>query len=306
MILCCGESLIDLVPDNGAFLPLPGGSVYNTTVALGRLGAKTGYVWPLAQDAFGEALRGPLENAGVDLSLCPSSPRLTTLAVVFLNNGNATYSFYDEGTAGRMFDIGDLPAIPDEVEALFIGGISLTQDPCGATVEEFAHRAAERGLVIMLDLNIRPDFIGDDRATRDRLGALMRIADIVKISDEDAAWLFPENSAENTVLQLLELGPRLILRTHGPDGATGIRKSGNVFRRADKVTVADTIGAGDTFNAGLLTALSEAGVLSRDALETLDDETLLGALDLAASAAAVTVSRPGANPPWRNELTANE
>lgn len=304
MILCCGESLIDMVPDNGAFLPLPGGSVYNTTVALGRLGAKTGYLWPLSQDSFGEALRVPLEKAGVDLSLCPSTSRLTTLALVFLNDGHATYSFYDEGTAGRMFDIGDLPAIPDEVQALFLGGISLIQEPCGATVEELAHRAAERGLVTMVDLNIRPNLIGDDRATRERLGALMRIADIVKISDDDAAWLFPEHAPEDTVLQLLELGPKLILRTHGAEGATGITKKLSVNRRAESVEVADTIGAGDTFNAGLLTALSEAGALSRDALDSLDEDTLRKALDLASQAAAVTVSRPGANPPWRKEIQA--
>lgn len=302
MILCCGESLIDMVPENGAFLPLPGGSVYNTTVALGRLGAKTAYLWPLSQDAFGDALRAPLEKAGVDLSLCPSTPRLTTLALVFLNDGHATYSFYDEGTAGRMFSTGDLPNIPDGIEALFIGGISLIQDPCGATVEELAHRAAERGLVTIVDLNIRPSLIGDDRATRERLGALMRIADIVKISDDDAAWLFPENTPEDTVLQLLDLGPRLILHTHGSDGATGIGRNVRVTRGAEKVTVADTIGAGDTFNAGLLTALSEAGALTRNGLDNLDEATLLAALDLASRAAAITVSRPGANPPWRDEL----
>lgn len=302
MILCCGESLIDMVPDQGSFLPLPGGSVYNTTVALGRLGTKTAYLWPLSQDSFGDALRVPLEKAGVDLSLCPSTPRLTTLALVFLNDGHASYSFYDEGTAGRMFDIGDLPNLPDDIEALFIGGISLIQEPCGATVEELAHRATERGLVTMVDLNIRPNLIGDDRATRERLGALMRIADVVKISDDDAAWLFPEHAPEDTVLQLLELGPKLILRTHGAEGATGITKTLQVNRAADSVAVADTIGAGDTFNAGLLTALSEAGVLTRDALDSLDEETLLKALDLASQAAAVTVSRPGANPPWREEL----
>ncbi len=302
MILCCGESLIDMVPENGAFLPLPGGSVYNTAVALGRLGTRTAYLWPLSQDAFGDALRMPLEKAGVDLSLCPSTQRLTTLALVFLNDGHATYSFYDEGTAGRMFSTGDLPHIPEGTEALFIGGISLIQEPCGATVEELAHRAAERGLVVMVDLNIRPNLIGDDRATRERLGALLRIADIVKVSDEDAAWLFPENAPENTALQLLDLGPRLVLRTHGAEGATGITRNLNLMRAAEKVAVADTIGAGDTFNAGLLTALSEAGSLSRDGLAQLDEATLRGALDLASQTAAITVSRHGANPPWREEL----
>ncbi|MDO5643031.1 MAG: carbohydrate kinase [Paracoccus sp. (in: a-proteobacteria)] len=302
MILCCGESLIDMVPHDGAFLPLPGGSVYNTTVALGRLGARTGYLWPLSRDAFGAALRGPLTQAGVDLSLCPETGRLTTLAIVFLNDGQASYSFYDEGTAGRMFDIGELPALPDDIQALFIGGISLIQEPCGSTVLELANRAAERGLVIMLDLNIRPNLIGDDRATRERLGALIRFADIVKISDDDAAWLFPDLRPEDTVREVLNLGPRLVLHTHGAGGASGITAAAAAHRAAERVEIADTIGAGDTFNAGMLTALAEAGALSRDALAALDEDVLARALDLAVRAAAITVSRPGANPPWRAEL----
>lgn len=302
MILCCGESLIDMVPENGAYRPLAGGSVFNTALALGRLGAKTGYLWPISQDAFGAVLRAPLEEAGVDLSLSPSSPRLTTLALVFLKNGNATYSFYDEGTAGRMFATADLPALPGEMDALFIGGISLIQDPCASTVEEFAHRAAEAGKVVSLDLNIRPGFITDERATRERYNRLLRIADIVKISDEDAEWLFPEADPGDTAIRLLDIGPKLILRTHGSEGATAIHASGQFTHPARKVTVADTIGAGDTFNAGLLTSLAETSSLSKDALDAITEDALRAALDLAASAAAVTVSRPGANPPWRHEL----
>ncbi|WBU58212.1 carbohydrate kinase family protein [Paracoccus sediminicola] len=302
MILCCGESLIDMLPEGGAFLPLPGGSVYNTAVALGRLGADAGYLWPLSTDDFGAALRGPLDKAGVDMSLCPETARLTTLAFVFLNDGNASYSFYDEGTAGRMFDSAEIPALPDTIDALFIGGISLIQEPCGSTVEEMAQRASEKGAVIMVDLNIRPSLIDDERATRDRLEGLMRIADIVKMSDEDATWLFPDHAPADTAVQLLDLGPRLILRTHGSEGATAIYRGGDVHRPADQVEVADTIGAGDTFNAGLLTALSESGKLSKTALDGLDDETLRDALDLAGRSAAVTVSRAGANPPWRDEL----
>ncbi|WBU65097.1 carbohydrate kinase family protein [Paracoccus aerodenitrificans] len=304
MILCCGESLIDMVPQDGAFLPLPGGSVYNTTVALGRLGAKPSYLWPLSTDDFGAALRAPLEKAGVDMSLCPSTDRLTTLAFVFLNDGHASYSFYDEGTAGRMFDPADIPELPADVSALFIGGISLIQDPCGNTVLELANRVAEKGAVIKVDLNIRPNLVADERLTRERLNGLMRIADIVKISDDDAEWLFPDNAPEDTAVKLLDIGPKLILRTHGAEGATAIHKNGQFTREAERVEIADTIGAGDTFNAGFLTALSEAGALSKDALAELQEDTIRAALDLAAKAAAVTVSRHGANPPWREELSA--
>lgn len=302
MILCCGESLIDMVPESGAYRPLAGGSVFNTALALGRLGAQTGYLWPISQDAFGPVLRAPLEEAGVDLSLAPSSPRLTTLALVFLKNGNATYSFYDEGTAGRMFSVSDLPALPDTLDALFIGGISLIQDPCASTVEELAQRAAKAGKVISLDLNIRPGFISDEAGTRARYNRLLGIADIVKISDEDAEWLFPDADPAATAVGLLDLGPKLILRTHGSDGATAIHASGQFSHPARKVTVADTIGAGDTFNAGLLASLAETGALSKPGLDAITEDQLRAALDLAAAAAAVTVSRPGANPPWRREL----
>lgn len=302
MILCCGESLIDMVPENGMYRPLPGGSVYNTAVALGRLGAPTGYLWPLSRDAFGTMLRGPLTEAEVDLSLAPESPLPTTLAVVFLQDGNATYNFYDDGTAGRMFDTAALPAMPDALQALFIGGISLLHDPCGATVEELSHRASEAGKVVSIDLNIRPGQVGDERATRERYNRLLRLADIVKISDEDAAWLFPDAAPGDTAARLLDVGPKLILRTHGSDGATAIHASGSYTHPARKVTVADTIGAGDTFNAGLLTSLAENGSLSKDGLDAATEDLLLAALDLAARAAAITVSRPGANPPWRHEL----
>ena len=302
MILCCGESLIDMVPENGMYRPLPGGSVYNTAVALGRLGAPTGYLWPLSQDAFGTMLRGPLTEAGVDMTLSPSSPLPTTLALVFLNNGNATYNFYDEGTAGRMFATEALPALPDTLDALFIGGISLIQDPCGSTVEEMAHRASAAGKVISIDLNIRPGFISDEAATRARYQRLLKVADIVKISDEDAEWLFPDAAPDATATRLLDVGPKLILRTHGSEGATAIHASGSYTHPAQKVSVADTIGAGDTFNAGLLTSLAESGVLSKAGLDAVTEDQLRDALDLAARAAAVTVSRPGANPPWRKEL----
>ena len=302
MILCCGESLIDMVPENGMYRPLPGGSVYNTAVALGRLGADTGFLWPFSQDAFGTMLRGPLTEAGVDLSLSPESRLPTTLALVFLNNGNATYSFYDDGTAGRMFATESLPPLPDGLDALFIGGISLIQDPCGSTVEELAQRAAQAGKVISIDLNIRPGFISNERATRERYNRLLRIADIVKISDEDAEWLFPDADPGDTATRLLDIGPKLILRTHGSEGATAIHASGSYTHPARKVAVADTIGAGDTFNAGLLTSLAETASLSKDGLDALTEDLLRAALDLAARAAAITVSRPGANPPWRHEL----
>lgn len=305
MILTCGESLIDMVPDETAegavFRPLPGGSVYNTAIALGRLGVDTGYLWPISRDPFGEALLRPLAEARVDTGLCPRTGRVTTLAFVTLAGGEARYSFYDEGSAGRMFAASDLPELPDTVEALFIGGISLVPDPCGATVLALAEQAAGR-IPVMLDPNIRPFFIADPDAFRARLDRLLALADIVKLSADDLDWLFPGQQAALAAEEILARGPKIVLRTGGAAGAVAHWNAEPVSVPAIRVAVADTIGAGDTFNAGFLAALSRAGLLTRDAIAGITADALAQALSTAARAASVTVSRRGANPPWAHEM----
>ncbi|MBB1491235.1 MULTISPECIES: carbohydrate kinase [unclassified Paracoccus (in: a-proteobacteria)] len=301
MILCTGEALIDMVPQpDRAFRPLPGGSVYNTALALGRLGASAGFLWPISRDGFANLLLRPLAEAGVDTSACPRSDRPTTLALVSLARGEARYTFHDEGSAGRMFSAGDLPSLPPDLQALFIGGISLAAEPCGATVETFAERAAASGVPVMLDPNLRPFFITDEPALRARLDRLFGLAAIIKLSADDCGCLWPGTNHEAIARDLLARGTRLVLMTRGAQGAAAITPRHRVEVPAIPVTVADTIGAGDTFNAGILDALSRAGALHR--LDDLDAPTLTAALSHAARAAAVTVSRPGANPPWRHEL----
>lgn len=301
MILCSGESLIDMVPQpDGMLRPLPGGAVYNTALALGRLGAPTAYLWPISRDGFGGALLGPLTQAGVDTARCPRTDRLTTLAVVSLAGGDARYSFYDEGSAGRMFADADLPALPPGLAALFIGGISLVPDPCGATIETLAARAAQAGVPVMLDPNIRPFFVGDEDAYRARLDRLFGLASIVKLSGDDLDWLWPGESVEAAAVRLMGRGVRLVLTTCGAQGAAAHTRGLRLAASAVRVQVADTIGAGDTFNAGVLDALHRAGALG--ALDRLDEPTLSAALAHAARAAALTVSRPGADPPWAHEL----
>ncbi|MDO5658401.1 MAG: carbohydrate kinase [Paracoccus sp. (in: a-proteobacteria)] len=303
MILCCGESLIDMVPEGDAFRPLPGGAVFNTAIALGRLGAQAGYLWPLSRDRFGQRLAQALDDARVGRELCPATDRPTTLAFVHLSDtGEAQYSFYDEGSAGRMFEPAALPALPEGLEALFIGGISLTQEPCGTAVEELALRAAQAGITVMIDPNIRPAFINHEAETRARIGRLLRLASIVKLSDDDRAWLFPGQDADELAAQMDDSGVRLLLLTGGAQGATAICGAHRHHHPAPEVELADTIGAGDTFNAGLLAALAAQGALSPDRLAALDETGLQAALDLASRAAAVTVSRAGANPPWAHEL----
>lgn len=303
MILCAGESLIDMVPEAGAFRPLAGGSVYNTAIALGRLGEPVAYLWPISRDGFGDILLRPLAEAGVDTGLCPRSDRLTTLAVVSLRNGEARYSFYDEGSAGRMLAPEDIPALPGDIQAIFAGGISLVPDPCGAAIESLIDRN-HAGLPVMLDPNIRPFFITDPAAYRARLDRLLAMSDIVKLSADDLEWLSPGLSPEEAAQQVLAAGPRIVLQTGGASGARAIWAGGAVTAPAIRTTVADTIGAGDTFNAGVLASLRRQGLLSKAALAQISADQLQAALALGAQAAAITVSRPGANPPWAHEMPA--
>ncbi len=306
MILSCGEALIDMLPrttaaDEAAFAPYPGGAVFNTAIALGRLGAPAGFFSGLSSDLFGEILQQALSASHVDASPSVISSRPTTLAFVKLVDGQATYAFYDENTAMRMLTPADLPALPDAVSALFFGGISLVGEPCGAAYEALmAREAANR--VIMIDPNIRPSFITDETAYRARIERMIAMADIVKLSDEDLHWLEGEGEIGALARGLLDKGPKVICITEGAKGARGIMASGEVIVAAGKVEVADTVGAGDTFNAGVLAALHAAGVLTKAALTDLDDRILTDALRLGARAAAITVSRAGANPPWANEV----
>ncbi|MDP0927771.1 carbohydrate kinase [Paracoccus onubensis] len=301
MILCSGEALIDMVPENGVFRPLAGGAVYNTAIALGRLGEPTAYLWPISRDSFGEVLLRPLTEAGVDTGLCPRSDRLTTLALVTLAGGEARYAFYDEGSAGRMLSPDEIPALPAQTEAIFAGGISLVPDPCGAAIEALIQRNHAK-LPVMVDPNIRPFFIKDEQAYRARLARILPQADIVKLSADDLEWLYPGFGIEDAARQVLALGARIVLQTGGASGARAIWSGETVEAPAIRTSVADTIGAGDTFNAGVLASLRRQGILSKPGIAAITGDQLHAALGLGAQAAAITVSRPGANPPWAHEM----
>ncbi|MBT8455354.1 MAG: carbohydrate kinase [Rhodobacteraceae bacterium] len=306
MILCCGEALIDMLPreteaGEAAFAPYPGGAVFNTAIALGRLGAPAGFFSGLSTDLFGEILEAALEASKVDASLAHRSARPTTLAFVRLVGGQASYAFYDENTAGRMLEPDHLPTLPPTVSALFFGGISLVADPCGGTYQALLAREADTR-AIMIDPNIRPSFITDEPAYRARIDAMLAQADVVKLSDEDLAWLEGEGPIEDAARALLAKGPKLVCITEGAEGVTGYTARDTVFVAAQKAKVVDTVGAGDTFNAGVLAALDRAGALTKANLAAIDKATVEAALTLGVQAAAVTVSRAGANPPWANEL----
>ncbi len=307
MILSCGEALIDMLPRQStlgepAFAPHAGGAVFNTAIALGRLGAPSALFTGLSTDLFGEVLTETLAASRVDTSFAARSNRATTLAFVKLVNGQASYAFYDEQTAGRMLTPDDLPALPQPLDALFTGGIYIGQEPAGSAYEALLKREAPRS-VTMLDPNIRTSFIPDEAAYRARVARMIALADIVKLSDEDLIWL--EGAGETAALArgLLERGPKVIFITEGSKGATAYTAQHSVTVAAQKVTVADTVGAGDTFNAGVLAALHRAGMLTKAAIASAAPETLTAALTLGTRAAAITVSRAGANPPWAHELS---
>lgn len=305
MILCAGEALVDMLPretagGESAFAPHTGGAVFNTAVALGRLGVKTGFFSGISTDFFGEMLADALKAARVT-SLAQRSDRPTTLAFVTLTRGHAQYAFYDENTAARMLTPADLPALPRDTRALFLGGISLMVEPCGSAYEALLRRESAARLT-MLDPNIRPDFIHDEPAYRARIGRMIAMADIVKLSDEDLHWLLGAGRTATLAREVLAMGPKVVLITEGARGALGVTAQAEASIEAEPVEVADTVGAGDTFNAGVLAALDRSGTLSKAALDGMSEGMLGAALSLGCRAAAVTVSRAGANPPWAHEV----
>ncbi len=306
MILCCGEALIDMLPRTGptgdrVFAPHAGGAVFNTAIALARLEAPASLFTGLSTDLFGRQLEAALAGSGVDTRHAVRADRPTTLAFVELSDGHARYAFYDENTAGRMLTEADLPDLAPDVAAAFFGGISLAVEPCADAYAELMARAA-RDRVTMLDPNIRPGFIRDEAAFRARLDAMIARADILKVSDEDLRWLAGDGAVADLARGMLARGPRLVCVTEGAQGARAVSATQDVFVAATPVTPVDTVGAGDTFNAGLLAALHEEGALRKGAVCDLGGDILRAALGLATRAAAVTVSRPGADPPRRADL----
>lgn len=307
MILSCGEALIDMLPristeGEACFAPHAGGAVFNTAIALGRLGAPSAFFSGVSNDMLGEILADTLTASKVDTSHLARSDRPTTVAFVKLVNGQATYAFYDEATAGRMLATADLPTLSADVGALFFGGISLVNDPAASTYEALQTReCGDR--VTMIDPNIRPGFIaGKEAEYRARIQRMIAQADIVKLSDEDLHWLAGPGDLTALARGILAKGPKVVFITEGAAGARAVTVTQDRFVAAQTVTVVDTVGAGDTFNAGVLAALHQAGALTKAGVAALPDATLDAALSLGTRAAAITVSRAGANPPWTHEL----
>ncbi len=304
MILSCGEALIDMLPrettgGEAAFAPHAGGAVFNTAVALGRLGVPTGFVCGLSSDMFGDQLKAVLDEASVDLTYAPRLDLPTTLAFVQLTDGQARYAFFDENTALR--GLTDAHVAGARAEAFIFGCISLIGDGCGEVYEGLAAREAA-GSVIMIDPNIRAGFIKDEAPYRARLERMIALSDIVKLSDEDLHWLSGPGDQQALAGDILAKGPKLVCITEGSKGVAGYHAGGSVFVPAIKTEVVDTVGAGDTFNAGLLAQLHGAGLLTKDAVANLSEDQITEALGLGVKCAGIVVGRAGANAPWAHEL----
>lgn len=304
MIVVGGEALVDLVDDHGLLSPVPGGGPFNTAIALGRLGIPVAYLGTLSRDDYGSLLGGLLSDAGVGMSLVRWSDAPTPLAVVRRQDDvENAYTFYLTGTSLTDLPPEAVPALPEHAWAIHVGTLALAIDPPAAAYEALLDREAGRRTIV-LDPNVRPAVFGDQISYRDRFERLARLADVVKLSAHDAAWIYPELERGEVLECVLGLGARLVAITMGDLGAVAASREGQARVPAAPITVVDTVGAGDIFGAALLAALVERDALKPGATRSLDDSLLEEAVEYAVTAAAITCSRRGAVPPSRAEIAA--
>lgn len=310
MILSCGDALFDVFARPGASrgsIALDarvGGSPLNVAVALRRLGQPAAFLSKVSTDPFGRRLIDYLESEGVDTSQVARSEAPTTLAIVALDdNGMPAYSFYTSGTADRSLEPADLPPrLPDSVLAIHIGSYATALEPTASTLERLVERERARRF-ISYDPNIRPSVVPDAALWRGRVAALAALAHMVKASAEDIAFLYPGASVDDVLRGWLGCGARIAIATLAEAGAMAVTSQGAMARvGAPQVRVADTVGAGDTFQAATLAWLAEHGRLAPDGVAALSSEDLAALLAFAARAAAITCSRRGADMPRRGEL----
>lgn len=300
-----GESLIDFTAAGElAFQGHVGGAPTNSAVACARLGVPTGFVTQLSTDLFGERLLGYLQANGIDTRFVLRSDAPSTLAFVERTPTSNRYAFYMQGTADTLWAPAELPALPADCRWLQFGSISLLQEPAASRITDFVE--AQRGQrLVLFDPNARPSLIPDLDAWRRRCTRWLAAADLVKMSDEDAQLLAPDRPLDEVAADCLRHGPKAVVITRGGEGATLFRPGAEPLAlRPPPVRVADTIGAGDTFAAGLLVALLERGVDTAEALATLPADGWLAVLRFAGAAAALNCTREGANPPQRAEVDA--
>ncbi|MXP22707.1 carbohydrate kinase [Gordonia sp. HNM0687] len=311
-IVVCGEALVDVVQKSaspaasGVLAPLQpalGGGPFNVAVTLGRLGSAVSLCSAVSTDTYGEAIVSALQSAGVGTTLLQRRSEPTSLALATIGpDGGAHYSFYVEGTADRQ--VGDPGPFASTVAAVCFGTLSMVLEPGASVYESLLRRSRDEGWLVVVDPNIRPVVIAEPDAYRRRFASWMSAVDIVKLSDEDSDWLSSGPDA-TTGDDWLAAGVSAIITTAGADGITVRTRHGEVSAPAPPTQVADTIGAGDSVVGGVLRYLDRIGALSPAAVSELDADQWRAVAEFAGQVAAVTVSRPGADPPWASELTSD-
>ena len=292
-----GEVLIDLIPEGTDRKPVVGGGPANTAKALAKLGIDTQFIDGISSDQYGQMAKDELKTAGVKLDYVKYSDKPTCLAIVSLSeSGSATYEFVIENTATFNFTHNWLPnPKTDRPSLLHIGTLATVIEPGASALFEWAQAVAKVAPVVF-DPNVRPAVISDRAQYVTQVEQWVAISSAVKVSDEDIKWLYPSLETKQVVNNWLTKGPSLIVVTYGDKGLTGYRKGEKISVDALIVEVADTVGAGDTVGAILVDAIV------KDGLGSLMGSRLEMMLKRATKAAAITVSRVGANPPTSEEL----
>jgi fructokinase len=309
LIVIAGEALVDMVGDTQyRYRALAGGSCFNVAMAIGRLGLEVGFACPMSSDALGRMLSKTLTDSGATIMLPEAVPEPTPMAVVSIDSsGQPTYAFYREKTADRTIRSQDLiAALPPSTWLFHVGSVALTQKSDGDEWKAGALAARDRGALISLDPNVRPSLITDIDDYRSRMAEFFTIADLIKISDEDLAEIYPGVDPHTAFAGLVEqYSPALAILTLGDQGSIGISASGARAEQAATIPgpIVDTIGAGDSLQAGLVAALYSGGHTTGSALAALSESDIGRALVIGSLAAGLNCTRQGCSPPWRDELT---
>lgn len=301
-VLVVGEALVDVVRREGDDVAHPGGSPLNVAVGLQRLEVSATLHSTFGADPHGVAIARHLEASAVAVTPSTVSDCVTSVALATIDaTGAATYTFSID------WDPADLDVPDGSFDAVHTGSIAAALEP-GATLVERLVTRLQPTTTISFDPNVRPQLMGSADAARPRVERLVALADVVKASDEDITWLYPDATVAEVLERWLALGPAVVVVTRGGAGADALCARGSVHVDAPSADVADTIGAGDSFMAGLLAALSDLKLLgggSRAALHTIHRRDVALAVRFAIRCATITVSRPGADPPSRAEITAS-
>ena len=296
-IWVCGEALIDKISAAGTVREIPGGGPANTAHALARLAVKNEFIGGLSNDPYGQRMREEFIAAGVGLRFTPTHDLPTCTAnVTIAANGSASYRFLIDGTATFAYDEKNLPDVANEnVEAIYFGTLATIIEPGASVLFERMKRAAGK-VPIIFDPNIRPSVLGDRERYQAAVARFLQIADVVKASTDDIGWLYPDMNEFDVAKSWLEHGVRLVVITRGESGLVGITSEHMIEVPGIKVDVIDTVGAGDTVGAILAEGIVTHG------FERALNEELSHILHRAVQASAITCSRQGAQPPYRNEL----